>query len=93
MPRDAGADQEIELNPRDRAMLRGVAGGGAEMSHSREPDLFLDGLPCCDQTTAHKLAHLGLVAPTRDGRPGEHVPATLTAKGRAALEHTPAVPA
>lgn len=90
MPQDAGADQDVDLNPRERATLRAVAHGDAEISCSREPDLFLDGLPCCDQTTARKLAHLGLVVPARDGRPGERVPAAITDKGHSALARIPA---
>jgi hypothetical protein len=78
-------DQPIELNHRERATLRAIALGHAEMSCSSEPDLFVDGLACCDQSTAHRLAHLGLVAPAHAGRPGELVPATLTEAGVAAL--------
>jgi hypothetical protein len=74
-----------KLNNRERATLKAVATGRAEITCSSEPDLFLDGLACCDQTTAHRLANLGLIAPTREGRPGERVPATLTEAGRAAF--------
>jgi hypothetical protein len=78
-------DVLIELNHRERATLRAVAEGHAEISCSSEPDLFVDGLACCDQQTAHRLAHLGLVAPARGGRWGERVPALLTDAGTAAL--------
>lgn len=78
-------DVLIELNHRERATLRAVAQGHAEISHSCEPDLFVDGLACCDQHTAHRLAHLGLVAPSRGGQWGERVPALLTEAGAAAL--------
>ena len=91
MPQDAGADQDVDLNPRERATLRAVALGGAEITHSSEPDLFVEGLPCCDQTTARRLARLGLVRPTRDGRPGERAPAEITDRGRKALERKTAM--
>lgn len=74
-----------ELNHRERAMLGAVAGGHAEISCSCEPDLFVDGIPACDQMTAHRLAHLGFLAPARPGRPYERVPASLTSVGRVAL--------
>ncbi|MEU9686619.1 hypothetical protein [Amycolatopsis japonica] len=74
------------LNHRERATLRAVAEGHAEISCSCEPDLFVDGLACCDQHTAHRLAHLGLVMPARSGRWGERVPALLTEAGAVALE-------
>ncbi|GAB3739561.1 hypothetical protein GCM10027598_68930 [Amycolatopsis oliviviridis] len=78
-------DVRTELNHRERATLRAVAEGHAEISCSCEPDLFVDGLACCDQHTAHRLAHLGLVAPARGGRWGERVPALLTEAGVVAL--------
>lgn len=90
---------DVELNHREKATLNAVAAGRAEMTCSREPDLFFDGLACCDQTTAHRLAKLGFIAPSRPGLPHERVPAMLTEAGRAtlgglpelALEH-PSVP-
>jgi hypothetical protein len=78
-------DVRIELNHRERATLRAVADGHAEISCSCEPDLFVDGLACCDQQTAHRLARLGLVAAARGGRWGERVPALLTRAGALAL--------
>ncbi|RZQ64708.1 hypothetical protein [Amycolatopsis suaedae] len=80
-------DQVIQLNHRERATLRAVAGGHAQMSCSCEPDLFIDGLACCDQSTAHRLAHLGLLSPARPGSPWERVPARLTESGMRALSH------
>ncbi|OXM62823.1 hypothetical protein CF165_33720 [Amycolatopsis vastitatis] len=62
-----------------------MAGGQAEISCSCEPDLFIDGLSCCDQTTAHRLARLGLIAAARPGKCGERVPALLTEAGSQAL--------
>lgn len=60
------------LNHRERATLRAVAEGHAEISCSCEPDLFIDGLSCCDQSTVHRLARLGLIAL---GPPGQVRPA------------------
>jgi len=73
------------LNHRERATLRAVAGGHAEISCSCEPDLFIDGLSCCDQSTVHRLARLGLIAPARPGKCGDRVPALLTEAGSQAL--------
>lgn len=75
----------IQLNHRERATLRAVALGRAEITCSCEPDLFIDGLACCDQFTAHRLARLALIVPLRAGRPGERVPALLTEHARAVL--------
>ena len=86
------AIEMIELNHRERATLMAVAIGRAEISCSCEPDLFIDGLACCDQHTARRLAHLGLVVPARTGQPGERVPAVLTEAGDAALAIQPAQP-
>ncbi|HKN55504.1 MAG TPA: hypothetical protein VJX66_23615 [Amycolatopsis sp.] len=74
-----------ELNHRERATLRAVAQGHAEISCSCEPDLFIDGLSCCDQSTAHRLARLGLIAPAHEGARGELVLAVLTVSGKEAL--------
>ncbi|MPY77604.1 MAG: hypothetical protein GEV04_03725 [Actinophytocola sp.] len=75
----------IQLNNRERATLLAVAHGDAEMSCSSEPDLFIDGLACCDQFTAHRLARLGMIAPARPGRLRERVPARLTSAARVVL--------
>ena len=48
---------------RARAILRAVAQGRVQTSLSTEPDLLIDGLACCDQFTAHGLAHAGLLRP------------------------------
>lgn len=73
------------LNNRERATLRAVGLGRAEITCSAEPDLFIDGIPCCDQFTAHRLARRGLVNGLRAGRVGERVPALLTDAARDAL--------
>jgi len=78
-----------ELNHRERATLRAVARGGAEITLSVEPDLFIDGLACCDQSTVHRLTHRGLIRPSRPGSAGERVPAEITDVGRAALGAIP----
>lgn len=77
------------LNHREMSMLRAVVAGRAEVTCSCEPDLFVDGLPCCDQYTAHALAHAGLIEPAKPGELGELVPARLTAAGQAATETAP----
>jgi hypothetical protein len=73
------------LNHRALSMLRAVVAGRAQISCSTEPDLFIDGVPCCDQYTAHLLAHAGLIEPVRQGAVGKLVPAALTDAGEAAL--------
>ncbi|RZS44695.1 hypothetical protein EV193_101571 [Herbihabitans rhizosphaerae] len=77
--------QTERLNHRALAMLRAVVAGRAQLSCGSEPDLFIDGLACCDQFTAHTLASEGLVAPAVDGTFGQRVPAVVTAAGRAAI--------
>jgi DNA-binding IclR family transcriptional regulator len=66
-------------------MLAAVDAGRAELSISCEPDLFIDGLCCCDQHAAHTLARTGLFRPAATGRVGQRVPAELTPAGAAAL--------
>jgi hypothetical protein len=72
-----------QVNHRVLAILRAIGSGRGQLTCSSEPDLFIDGLPCCDQFCAHTLAHRGLVRPARPGRPGERGPAVLTDAGRA----------
>lgn len=73
-----------QLTHRALAMLRAVGQSRAELSWGREPDLYVDGLPC-DYVTAHALAHAGLVRPCRPVMVGHRAPALLTEAGRAAL--------
>jgi hypothetical protein len=81
-----GADQQdIPITSRALAMLRAVSDGRGELVCSREPDLLIDGLGCCDQFTAHRLAQAGLIRPAVRGAIGERVRAELTVAGRAAL--------
>lgn len=79
----------MDINYRARAMLRAIDAGRAQLTCSSEPDLFIDGLPCCDQFAAHDLVHQGLIRPGRPGLVGQRVPAQLTAAGRALVTATP----
>ncbi|HEY7591577.1 MAG TPA: hypothetical protein VH969_00365 [Actinophytocola sp.] len=78
------------LNHRAISMLRAVVAGRAQISCSSEPDLFIDNVPCCDQFTAHMLAHAGLIEAATGGDVGDLVPAQLTAEGVAAIAPAPA---
>ncbi|GHF60138.1 hypothetical protein FHX82_000552 [Amycolatopsis bartoniae] len=78
-----------DLPQRALSMLRAVASGRAEMTCSCEPDLFIDGLACCDQVTARLLSHAGLIRPARPGALGQRVPVRLTDAGRHVLQAEP----
>jgi hypothetical protein len=69
------------LTYRDRAILRAVAGGTAELLGGSQPDLMVDGRCCSDQMAAHRLAHAGLIVGARPSVVGQRVPARLTAAG------------
>jgi hypothetical protein len=73
------------LSGRDRAILRAVAAGRAELRLGTEPDLFLDGRSCCDQSAAHQLVRVGLISATALELVGQRVTAALTPAGRQAL--------
>jgi len=73
------------LSGRDRAILRAVAAGGAELQLGTEPDLFLDGRCCCDQPAAHHLFRSGLITAATLGLVGQRVAASLTPAGHQAL--------
>ena len=73
------------LSGRDRAILRAVAAGGAELQLGTEPDLFFDGRCCCDQSAAHQLVRAGLIAAATLGLVGQRVAAVLTPAGQHAL--------
>lgn len=75
----------MALSRRELAMLRAVAAGRAEITASCEPDLFIDRLPCCDQSASRHLAHTGLIRATTPAELGQRVPAELTDPGRALL--------
>jgi hypothetical protein len=74
------------LSGRDRAILRAVAAGGAELRLGAEPDLFLDGRCCCDQSAARYLVHAGYIAAATLGLVGQRVAAALTPTGHDALD-------
>jgi hypothetical protein len=71
---------------RDLALLRAVAAGRAQITRSRVPDLFVDGIACCDQIAAGRLARSGLIEPSVPAVLGERVPARLTALGARVLD-------
>ncbi|WP_336160143.1 hypothetical protein [Amycolatopsis sp. VC5-11] len=76
---------DTTVTRRGISMLRAVAAGRGRLTCSCEPDLFVDGLPCSDQFTAHALARAGLLR-ARESRPfGQPVPAVLTPAGEALL--------
>jgi len=78
------------LSRRAIAMLKAVAEGRAELRCSCEPDLRVDGLSCCDQTTAHDLARAGLIRAIGTPSTGQWAPAELTDAGHRALGAFPA---
>ena len=47
-----------QLSHRDRAILRAVAGGTAELIGGAQPDLLVGGRCCSDQMAAWRLAKL-----------------------------------
>lgn len=83
----------LNINCRLVAMLRAVSAGTAELSLSSEPDLFVDGLACSDQVSAHTLVRSWLIRPARPGRFGERVPALLTGNGEKFLHEAVALSA
>jgi len=74
-----------DLSHRALAMLRAIVAGRAHLQCGSEPDLFIDGLPCCDQFSAHELSHAGLIRPAIAGKIGQLVPAMLTPEGHTAI--------
>ena len=87
IPTDAGVATMTgsALSGRDRAILRAVERGTAEVVVGAELDLYLEGRWCADQFAAHRLAHAGLIAQQAPGAVGQRVPALLTAAGQARL--------
>jgi hypothetical protein len=79
------APADLSLSRREFAMLEAIAAGRGEITGSSEPDLFIDGLACCDQSAAHHLAHENLVHATSPAEAGQRVPAELTTLGHAVL--------
>ncbi|MFC6089270.1 hypothetical protein Q5530_09480 [Saccharothrix sp. BKS2] len=74
-----------ELSGRARAVLRAVAAGRAQLTGGCEPDLYIDGLPCCDQMVSHDLVRAGLLRGRREVGLYERTEALLTEAGRAAI--------
>jgi hypothetical protein len=74
------------LSGRDRAILRAVAAGGAELQLGTEPDLFFDGRSCYDQSAAHHLVRAGLITAATLGLAARRVNAVLTPAGHQALD-------
>ncbi|SDJ14004.1 hypothetical protein SAMN05192558_110176 [Actinokineospora alba] len=87
------SEPTIALSHRAAALLRAVRAGRVDMTCGSEPDMFVDGLNCCDQPTAHALFHQGLVRPARLGSITEHVRAELTDAGHDVLGSEPKVTA
>jgi|SRR6266540_3757697 hypothetical protein len=81
----APTGRTLELTHRAFAVLRAARAGRVHMSLGCEPDVFVDGLACCDQPRARALVHAGLLRATRPGRIGERVPAVLTEAGYSIL--------
>ncbi|MCY7344570.1 MAG: hypothetical protein LH603_22700 [Pseudonocardia sp.] len=92
--RDHRRETPIDVRPtpalshRDRAILRAVAGGSAQLMVGVEPDLFLDGRCCSDQVAVHRLARAGLIVAAARAAVGERVPAALSPAGRQELVAT-----
>lgn len=76
---------EDAVTGRMKAMLRAVHDGRGELSGGSEPDLYVDGLPCCDFMSVHALVHGGYVAPSSVTALCERRTAVLTELGRASL--------
>ena len=74
------------LSGRDRAILRAVAAGGAQLQLGAEPDLFFDDRSCADQYAAHRLVHAGFITAATLGLLGQRVTAALTPAGHEALD-------
>ena len=74
------------LSGRDRAILRAVAAGGAQLELGAEAVLFFDGRSCCDQIAAHRLVRAGLIDAAALGLVGHRVVAVLTPAGYQALD-------
>jgi len=81
----AGGGERL-LSHRDRAILRAVGRGRAEIVVGAEPDLFLDGRCCSDQMAAHRLVRAGLIVAAGPGAIGQRVDARLSAAGERATE-------
>ena len=82
---NGGGAMGATLSCRDRAILRAVAGGGAELLGGRRARP-VPGRPLLRRpVAAHRLARAGLIATAVPGAPGSRVAARLTAVGVDAL--------
>lgn len=86
-PRTGSRTTSID-RPSDRflALLRAVATGRAELTCSRVPDFYVDGLYCCNQDVAWELVWRGLIHQSGPGRIDQRVRAVLTDQGRTMLD-------
>ena len=80
-----GPLQDETLSFRDRAILRAVARGAAQLLVSSEPDLCVDGRFCSDQLAVRRLTHAGLIVAAAPGTVGQRVPAGLSPAGHREL--------
>lgn len=78
-------DDEEPPPRRAISMLIAVSEGRGEITCSCVPDLYIDGLSCCDQYLAHKITGAGLVRPVTLGPAGQRVRAELSMAGVAVL--------
>lgn len=87
MSPDRDADPKPELSLRDRAILRAVAEGRAELVGPGWSDLVIDGRCCADQAAARRLVRRGLIAVADRVRQSRNrAAACLTNQGRRRLE-------
>jgi hypothetical protein len=68
----------IQLNNRDRAVLKAIAQGRCQVSGGCGTTLLIDGLCCADQFVGSRLAHAGLITV-----PGQSGPVSLSASAMA----------
>lgn len=81
--------EPLPVSKRALAILHAVSAGRARRTCSCEPDLFIDGLACCDQMMAHFLVHAKLIRPEHPALSGLRVAARLTSAGHAMLAAPP----
>ena len=81
---DQGINCGADPGPAETTMTT-ASGRGAELALGAEPDLYLDGRCCCDQSAAHRLVRAGLITAAPLGPVGRRVVAALTPAGRQAL--------
>lgn len=77
--------EHLELNRRQLAVLVATAEGRCELSSSCEPDVFVDGLCCCDHSVGGLLLRAGLVRRATLTLADQRVPVEVTELGYALL--------